>query len=382
MQDMYASGDWNVQPNTQTFRSVILAWEKVGSGANSHVDRAHQVLQWMIYLYKMNDNDYAAPDMECFNIVLRGWAASSDPDAPIKAEGLLIQMDQLFSEGILESKPNTKHFNHILSAWSRSSHKGAPRRAEDILHHMEILSEKKDNNIEPDFLSYGIVSAAWAKSGIPGAAKKAEVILNIQSKKAARNEDPYLCPDTITYNIVIDAWAKEDVRKAPQRARALLDQQIDMYTNKGIKKCRPDVYGYTSVISSCARTKGSWKDKKLALEIAQRTFNELSECEYTSPNYVTYGTMLKACAKLLPAESKQRQKLVKKYFREACRNGCAGDMVFRRLGEAASPELKKKLLHDYEGYLNEWTMNVPKNEKNAIQKKIPDFDDEKKKLLP
>ena len=142
MQDMYSSGDWNVQPNTQTFRSVILAWEKVGSGANSYVDRSHQVLQWMIYLYKMNDNDYAVPDVECFNIVLRGWANSSDPDAPIKAEGLLIQMDQLFSEGVLDEKPNTKHFNHILSAWSRSSHKGAPRSAEDILHHMEILSDE------------------------------------------------------------------------------------------------------------------------------------------------------------------------------------------------------------------------------------------------
>eukprot|EP00560_Eucampia_antarctica_P007990 CAMPEP_0197829194 /NCGR_PEP_ID=MMETSP1437-20131217/5639_1 /TAXON_ID=49252 ORGANISM="Eucampia antarctica, Strain CCMP1452" /NCGR_SAMPLE_ID=MMETSP1437 /ASSEMBLY_ACC=CAM_ASM_001096 /LENGTH=471 /DNA_ID=CAMNT_0043430729 /DNA_START=223 /DNA_END=1635 /DNA_ORIENTATION=+ len=355
MQDLYSGGDTNVQPNTQTFHAVILAWAKAGNRDESFMHRANQVLEWMVHLNRTGDNHLALPDEECFNTVLHGWASSSHPDAPHKTEDLLMLMNQLYSDGLTSSRPTTVQFNQVLSAWSRSTSDTAAQRSQDILNHMErIQNTESDKDLEPDSMTYSIVCATWAKSGLPDAVYKADALLKKIEQQAAYMDDPQLYPDNITYNIVIDAWAKDGSKTAFKNARALLDRQIDLYDNKGIKKCRPDVYGFTSVIASCASIKSSWKDKSTAFDVALATFNDLDQLSYDSPNHVTYGTILKACSKLLQAGSKQRRQNVRKIFRKCCEDGCAGYMVFSRLKQAASPKEYKQLVGEYEKYYTQW----------------------------
>ena len=274
--------------------------------------------------------------------------------------------------------------------WTSSSETAA-ERAQDILDHMEQLSfnyvtntDRHDDKIDdikanqysvaPDCMSYSIVCATWAKSGAPEAVEKAEKILQQMEKKAVETDNPSFNADNITYNIVIDAWAKnKSCKNAYVRARCLLDRQIDLYRKKGIKKCRPDVYGFTSVIASCASvSSASWKEKSIAFDVALTTYHELQNLPYDRPNRVTYGTMLKACSKLLQAGSKQLKRNVKRIFRTCCNNGCAGYMVFNRLKQAATPKLYKQLVGEYEQCHTEWTSNIPQFEKEEIYKKPPE----------
>jgi hypothetical protein len=137
----------------------------------------------------------------------------------------------------------------------------------------------------------------------------------------------------------------------------------------GCESCKPDVFGYTSVIASCAAETGMWnKDERTtAFYVAMKTYTELKKSD-DKPNHVTYGTMLKACARLLPPGSSVRRKTVRKIFRECCEAGCVGDMAISRLREAA-PEVYKELLqgHSKHALPEEWTCNV--NETSGYRKK-------------
>lgn len=371
MQDAYSSGQKDVQPDLESFRLVLKAWSKAKDEQYAP-QRAKRLLEWMVQLYESGENDLVQPDAECFEIVLNSWANSNHEDAPQRTENLIMYMDLLYSNGNDKAQPNTDHFNQVLIAWSRSKlSKAAAQRAEDILNHMILLSKRKGNeHLKPNIGSYTAAVAAWAKSGDDDSGRRSEKLLKQAEHQFRVNNDASVSPDTIIYNFVIDAHAKTSSLRAPQRARAVLDRQIRLY-NEGNKKCRPDIYSFTSVLSSCASLVGSAtnEEKRKAFEIATSTFSDMYRFNLV-PNHVTYGTMLKACGRLLPV-GKERIKFTREYFRKACKDGCVGEMVLNRLEEAASPA-------QYKGLMNgltkstlppEWTSRVPENELYIRKKK-------------
>lgn len=361
MQDLYTHGDEHVQPNADSFRSVIIAW--LDSGEQFALQRAQRVLEWMIRLHEAGSNDLATPDAACFDAILQSWSRSGHEGAPQKAEELLVWMESLHNAGNDAVKPRTSTFNAVLATWAKSSDSLSARRAHDILHHMETLSKTGNEEVKPNMVSYSTVAAALAKSGDAGSAHKAEEILH-QVEVGCKAGDASLRPDTILYNHVIDSWAKSGEKGAHHRARAVLDRQIRLHKD-GVKKCRPDIYSYTSVLNSCAAAVGSNKERRNAFHVAVLTFEELLKSDSILPNHVTYGTVLKACARLLPAKSKQRQKWVRKVFEMACHDGYVGEMVLKRFREASTPELYKEFLegHDKNDLPQDWTRNVNEQRK-------------------
>ena len=85
MQDMYAAGDENVQPNVESFQTAIEAWTRAYDEPNS-LARAQQILDWMANIYLSSANDLAMPHTSCFHPILKCWAASGKLEAPIVAE--------------------------------------------------------------------------------------------------------------------------------------------------------------------------------------------------------------------------------------------------------------------------------------------------------
>jgi hypothetical protein len=179
--------------------------------------------------------------------------------------------------------------------------------------------------------------------------------------------DESLRPDTIVYNQIIDYWAKtQSVRGYFLRARDVLDRQIKMYSH-GVRKCKPDVMSYTSVIAACASTFGSWGEKKYAFELAHKTFMEC--CENTEPNDVTYGIMFKAVGRLIQSR-KERDRYAKILFGLACDDGYLGEMAFGRFKDAVSKKLFDDMTHGARTYADlpaEWKRNAQqKNSKKDI----------------
>ena len=411
MQDRFAAGNASVQPNTASFRSVLLAWERASSSStsttNKHHDATHaaqrgqRILEWMVSLHEADVNELAKPTSECFDIVMKAWCQSNHADAPKIVEQLLVRMEQLYREGNAEVQPQTRHYNHVLRAWQQSKQKGSARRAEEILEHMNKLSSLDDSPIQPNFDSYNACITAWATSDENCSARKAESVLRKMESTYKDNHSKDVQPDAVMYNLVIDAWAKvsshakTNGRLPYESARKILDRQIDLYEQQGTIKCRPDAYGYTSVIKACeSMAVRSKRQREKAFKVAERTFLELCSSDHAAPNHVAYGTMLKACAHLLAPGSKQREQISRLVFDKACRDGCVGAMVLNRFREAASSDSYKEVMGDFNknSLPYDWTFRVPKSDqalhrrkrkkKSAVQKKLLSKINKKTDLKP
>lgn len=362
MQERYQiDADVFVQPDLDSFKAVLLAWRQQAGLEDYAPHRAQRVLELMVRLYKDGQNDLAVPDAECFETVLQAWSRSRHPDAPQQTEALLVSMERLYKATKLPSlQPSTTCFNAVLAALAKSSQEGASEKATSVLTFMEASP-----NIQPDMGSYSTVVGALARTNNPEDAKTAETLLkHVETGFRSGNTD--LGVDTILYNCVIGCLAKSNANGSYRRARAVLDRQIQL-NEDGCEQCRPDVYGFTSVIGACAM---ETKERSKAFGVAVATFQQLRHHEeYDTPNHVTYGSMLKCCARLLPAGDPLRRKWVRKVFRLAVEHGCIGDMVLSRMRESASSDLYKELMDgvDKHNLPSEWTRNV--HEKRDERKK-------------
>ena len=132
--------------------------------------------------------------------------------------------------------------------------------------------------------------------GFNGSAQKAESILR-RVEDGAIEGNTKLVPDTILYNSVISCWSRMSETGTYRKARSVLDRQIHQHQEMNNSKCKPDVYGFTSVLASCAMEP---KEKYKAFQVALATFQQLRHSDsYGAPNHVTYGTMMKCCARLI-----------------------------------------------------------------------------------
>jgi hypothetical protein len=212
---------------------------------------------------------------------------------------------------------------------------------------METHAQLGDTSIEPDMISYSTCISGLARLG--GSAATAESLLRkVEEGVKSGNEhdsNVKLMPDSILYNTVINCYARRPAPGGYRKARSVLDRQMNHYHdgagNSG-NKCKPDVYGFTSVLASCAMEP---REKYKAFQVALATFQQLRHSmEYGAPNQVTYGTMMKCCARLLGPGTPQRRKWTKTVMELCIADGCVGDMVMSRVREAASPDLFREIM--------------------------------------
>lgn len=382
-----------IQPNLSSFKIVLQAWKHAG-GQNLSSFRTQRILDWMTKLHEEGTNKLVQPDQMCFDTVLQSWSRNNHEQAPVYAERLLAKMEtmRLESTAIVPLvQPRTVSFNAVLGAWGRASlSPSSPsafasqpsstswQRSCDILQFMEKLYyEEGDTMVQPDRNSYLLVLKALARhKNDVAAAQKADEILKFVEKKY-KSGDLSWRPDTLLFNTVMGCWSHAHAKGSYRKTRSILDRQIYLFESlngkAGSENCRPDVYGFTSVLSSCASQTGSDEEKAKAFNVASSTYQQLiaHREEYGAPNLVTYGTMLKCVSKLLPPDSPQRKKWTKKIFNQAIANGCVGDFVISRMKQAATSgteykalmrgKTKKKLPHS-------WTRNI--EQKSTLDRKV------------
>ncbi|CAB9529367.1 Pentatricopeptide repeat-containing protein [Seminavis robusta] len=345
MEDRFKLGDNTVKPDLKSFKAVLMAW-KLADGAKFAAVRAQRILEWTIRLASTGENEDVLPDADCFDIVLQLWSRSGLPDAPAKTE-------QLFATKMDSVKPRTASYNAVLAAWCKSKKGGATTRAYQILGFMEGRAQAGDVAAAPDEASYTAVVSSLLKS--PGAlsARRAEDILRQAEARIAPQ-----APDTILYNTVIGCWARCNKGKAYRKARSILDRQINNFEH-GLKRSKPDVYGFTSVIASCSMEPGGSEERTKAFHVALGAFQQMNR--YDKPNHVTYGTMLKA--------DYLRHKWAKKIFRQSIRDGLVGDMVISRMRESVSPPIFRDLMqgHSRRNLPEAWFCNVHEKRKERAQ---------------
>jgi hypothetical protein len=393
METEYESGvSPQIRPNLSSFKIVLQAWKHAG-GQNLSSFRAQRILDWMSSLYDEGKNELAQPDQMCFDTVLQSWSRNDHEQAPVYAERLLAKMEAMRFEStaiVPLVQPRTVSFNAVLGAWGRASlSPSSPsafasqtsstswQRACDILQFMEKLYyDEGETMVEPDRSSYSLVLKTLARHKTDArAARKADDILRFVEKKY-KSGDLSWRPDTLLSNTVMGCWSHSYLKGSYRKTRGILDRQINLFKSlngkAGSDDCRPDVYGFTTVLSSCASEPGDDAERLKAFNVAIATYLQLTSHsdQYGSPNHVTYGTMLKCVSKLLPRHSQARKKWTKKVFNQAIENGCVGGMVLSRLQEAASPKEYQALMRgrNKKKMPASWTRNV--NEKFTYNRKF------------
>ena len=355
-QILHAMQEHGVQPNLSSFKAVLMAWRQATECTYGPF-RAQRILEWMIQLHKQGKNDASFPDADCFDICLQTWSRSGHPEAPQRAEALLLSMERLYERTQLERiKPRSTSFNAVLAAWARSNQEGSAERAADILAFMENLPD-----ISPDAASYCTVLTALSRSysDPQAAAAKATIFLRhalALSKEPKENHKP-LELDTILFNTVMGLWSKSNAPNAFEKAWSILQCQRQLYHDHGVKSCRPDVYGFSSVLACCASVPDS-DSFGTAWHIALATYEQLRQED--KANYVSYATMLKACGRLLNNFPKLRHKWARKVFSHAIEAGCVNEFVLKRLELAVGVKAYRELLqgHSPTSLPKSWTAHV------------------------
>jgi hypothetical protein len=344
----------DVSPNLDSFKMVLMAWRASDSPSSAY--RAQSFLEYMINLYSSGKNFLACPDSDCFDICLQLWARGGAIEAPQKTELLVLAMERLHMATKLKKlQPKTTSFNAVLNAWSKSNDPLSAKHCLDILRFMESHAKLGDTSIQPDMVSYGTCIMTLSRHNY--AVEKAEALLR-RMEKIAIDSKLKISPDTITYNSVLGCCARQTESRSYLNARAILDGQIHYYEQSKLHSSKPDVYGFTSVLTACA---SETKEKMKAFQVAQATFQELCESQdYGRPNHVTYGTMMKCCARLLPQTSPLRRRWVELVMKKAIDAGCVGELVMGRFREAATPDLFREIMEgvDKKNLPDSWTRNV------------------------
>jgi hypothetical protein len=232
--------------------------------------------------------------------------------------------------------------------------------------------------IAPDSASYNMVMNTYAKShNTADAAVQADELLRhvvdtykekLQEFESYAREARPSKPDAILFSTAIGLWAKSGMTKSYRKAHSILDRQLRLAREYDFVP--PDVFGYTAVISSCAAEGGHAEERGKAFQVAASTYRLMQKYDVDA-NHVTYGTMLKACARLHPIKSPLREKWVRRTFADAVKAGCVGEMVVSKLREAATPDVYKELMqgHSRRQLPTEWTMNVNEQSEYRTSKK-------------
>ena len=307
--------------------------------------------------------------------MIDAWAKSGDPRSGAKGESLVKQMQELSSaiekkgrgnKISIACRPDIITYNTLINCWSNSGHINSAKESERILQYMEeqqkMMEENNDNErkkttkkqarkendngtivVAPNRRTYNSVLKAYAKSKLPDAPKRAFSILNYMLQ-AGRKE---IQPDVISFTTVLDVWAKSKEENKAAQAQAILHKMNEFYLQTGDASLRPNEVTYNAVLNACAfSAMASDEERKHALTVALRTFQEMQQSSSESSmksgqrsikaDSITYGTLLKCMANLIPVGNPSRTKMSCNLFEKCCAEGLVGEMAWNEFRRSVS----------------------------------------------
>jgi len=342
-----------LQPNTILYNAVLKAWCK--SNHPDAIQNAFIIFQRMrgpcLLQLETKNNDSDTTSRPIMN--------QRKTQKPIEYEYEYddAEDDDDEYDNMVKPEPDRTSFNAILHALCKKGTKESLQHAEYILNEMEQYEEKGCVNWSPNLFSYNIIIEGYSKKCGDGgfsdnnhnnsysnvaardhfALKAYHVLQRLliaqkkQEKKRKRNDNgnipavdnqerrlgsygnkltrknvkrpqqfnvaTTLSPDTFSFNNVIFALTKSRLKKAPLLVEEILLYMEREYDEKGRIECRPDVYTYSSAITSWARSgenDAGARAEALLLRMEERSANGERRLK---PNVVTFNSVIDCYAK-------------------------------------------------------------------------------------
>lgn len=402
MEEDYKNGNKSAQPDRVSANSLRTALNRFSRGI---VDNEQLKLE----------DEYDIPRNSLSqNILIEGIIKSGVRDAPEKALEILTEMENSFMDGQLEMKPDECSYSAVIKAHVNYKRKNSERKAEELLVRMWKLHRNHDGN-RPNINVYNSVVNAYASLKSARTLKKAQELLAKMETgkmeglpkpnlityntviKAMRNgneeegaviaenilsrleclgkDDVDLLPDNYSYTSVITAYGRSSSPKKAEKALEIIQRMTEAQKN-GNGAAVITTHTFNAALNSCAFVDGSDEEKGRAFEIAT-TLDKLRVKSGKMGDNTWYGTMLRACSKLIPP-SEYRENQVDLVFQDACDKGCVGRLVLEQLKFAADREQQIRLLKkefgedDYvqlDELPEEWTRNTSRDRETPYFRK-------------
>jgi hypothetical protein len=389
-----------VHPDVASYNVVMDAWAK--SRTPEAAEQVNHLLQ------ALHASPTLQPDVFSYNALVDAHAYSFAPDRLEILHTIWNKMETLSQqEGTRDIRPTVRTINSILHAYSRRVQEvedGAAlaQDALDILHRMkETYRVSQNPSDQPDIMTYTTCMDALARVGTAEATEQAQRLFDEVTQLYQDTRNPRYMPSVYTYVTLMKAWSRSPSPEAVPRCQELLERMLQ---SKGVvpnnraftallsawgrsrdnskatqalhlvqrmkrmaqefPEVAPSLVTYNTAIDCCSRTRGDTRQQASAFQIAFAMFKAAAmDC---TPNHVTFGTLLKAAAFLLPP-GPERTSIAKAVFQRAIADGQVEISVIKNLQKCLDAQVMQELLSplmDFNGNMdfsripNSWSKHV------------------------
>ena len=303
----------------RVFEIILRGFSKDVTTGNR--EAAKLVLERMILLSK--ENTFCKPTPTILNLALKSECTESNrkPNemAAFDAHRLLFDFIKRHRTGEIDVLPDVVGFNTVISCWANTRHRAVVSKADEIFEAMEKLSKIDGlEYIKPDAYTYSTMMNVYAKSSRRDATKKAEALV----EKIKQNGDT---PDNYTYNGLLNVWARSKNSRKAVHAQNILKTMI----NKNLA----ETLSFNIVLKACAQTRGSKENEKYALEVAQKTYQDLIASQEMKHDQVSFATAIKSIH-YLSENKEEREHFFRLYFDDCCKHGLLSRLVVKEIKNA------------------------------------------------
>jgi pentatricopeptide repeat protein len=124
--------------DTISYNTVVSAFCQQGD-----LDQAENMARNLVETFLNDPVEMRRPDRGTFAIILAACRRSHEPNAAIRAEKILVHMNELFKRGVLLEGPNHKSYAVVLDTWEKSRREDAGERANALLSSSEFRNDTK-----------------------------------------------------------------------------------------------------------------------------------------------------------------------------------------------------------------------------------------------
>ncbi|KAG7342234.1 PPR: pentatricopeptide repeat domain containing protein [Nitzschia inconspicua] len=404
IEEMESSTDGAPSPTKYEYNTLLscYAW----STLRDKGERALALLRKMKLSSLQNES--TAPDTVSYNSVATCLVKSKQPEAPLKVEALLDELNRLYQEtGDPSLKPSIRSYSICFEAWAKSEIPEAADKILEWLYRLQDDFEAGRSDIAPGKWAYNAYLEALAKQRQPSIADEAERILKLLEERSEQfGGSALLRPDVLTYTNALHCIALSEAKDSFQRAYAILvkmedgngDVRPNEYTYNVLVNCvaksklpnkakiaasllkrmkdvavRPSTITYNNALNACAYSSQFYADRKEILDIATVILNEAKRT--VGANYITYGTYIRVL-RFFVMDHFDRWVLIRSVFRMCCEDGQLTSNIMRQIKPGVSAQeyalLTKEATDEKTGeWLEMYTRNARRLKTQPIQRKNP-----------
>jgi hypothetical protein len=242
----------------------------------------------------------------------------------------------------------------------------SPFLLQQILKTMiEANRDFPDSAPAPNTISYNNVLLAWSRSTSGSGVHRVESILNFMIHSGEHK----IVPDVYSFTTVLNTLAKSKEPNKAQRAQEHLETMLKIHDKSAQNSFRLTQAPFNAVLNAAAFSAlgTPQEEQRNAIKTAVHTFSLMKKLS-VPPDMISYGNILKAVANLVP-RGKIRSEMALQLFKTCCRDGLVSDLVWNEARRALPADLLKSVVREKKPLSSLTSQDLPKSWKMNLPRK-------------